>query len=185
MNQQELTDRIYQHAEWLRDPAKGEQFTARGRRLSDLDFSNADLSHAVVHHCCLNGSTFRNARLRAAQLMCCNLEGVDFSVADMTSADCYESWLRYCILKDADLDGLALRKASGIIAIGPIGSRGDITLAVDHFCGDIMVKCGCFWGSFDEWRTHCEEEYACDNPHGIAYRAAVHMIKAHASAYWR
>lgn len=83
-------------------------------------------------------------------------------------------------LRGADLTGADLREAKGILAIGPIGSRGAMLYAVDW--GD-HVRCytGCFPqsgdGRLDEFAAAVDKTHG-DNRYGQEYRAAIEMIRA-------
>ena len=98
-------------------------------------------------------------------------------------ADLYGANLRNADLRDADLCGADLCGAKNILAVGPIGSRLDITYAVKHR-DRIMIKCGCFWGDLEQWQAQCRVTHG-DNSHAAAYAAAADFIRAYAAAYWQ
>lgn len=75
----------------------------------------------------------------------------------------------------ANLREANLRGASGIISIGPGGSRSDMLYAVKHEA-DCMVKAGCFWGTLAEFAAAVEAKHG-DNPHGVYYRAVIAMLR--------
>lgn len=85
-------------------------------------------------------------------------------------------------LRDANLCGANLCGAKNILAVGPIGSRLDITYAV-KYRDRIMIKCGCFWGDLEQWQAQCRATHG-DNSHAAAYAAAADFIRAYA-AYWQ
>jgi hypothetical protein len=100
-----------------------------------------------------------------------DLRGANLREADLCGAN-----LREANLCGADLRGANLGEATGILAIGPGGSRGDMLYAVDH--GDkVMIKTGCFWGILAEFAAAVERTHS-DNQHGRYYRAVVRMIEA-------
>ena len=98
--------------------------------------------------------------------------------ANLYGANLYDANLRVADLCGADLCG-----AKNILAVGPIGSRLDITYAVKHR-DRIMIKCGCFWGDLEQWQAQCRVTHG-DNSHAAAYAAAADFIRAYAAAYWQ
>ena len=87
-------------------------------------------------------------------------------------------------LRDADLRGADLRGAAGkILSFGPIGSRQGITY-VTKTERTIHVRCGCFYGTLEEFAAKVEEEHG-DSQHGKSYKAAIEFIKAHDAACWQ
>jgi hypothetical protein len=110
-------------------------------------------------------ANLRGASLRGANLREANLRGADLYGADLSGADLY----------GADLYGANLRGAKNIISVTPIGSRGDMLIAVNH--GDhVMVKTGCFWGMLDEFETANKDTHG-DDMHGKIYAAAIQLIR--------
>ena len=85
-------------------------------------------------------------------------------------------------LCNANLRGANLCGAKNILAVGPIGSRLDITYAV-KYRDRIMIKCGCFWGDLEQWQAQCRATHG-DNSHAAAYAAAADFIRAYA-VYWQ
>ena len=84
----------------------------------------------------------------------------------------------------ANLRGADLRGATGkILSFGPIGSRQGITY-VTKTERTIHVRCGCFYGTLEEFAAKVEEEHG-DSQHGKSYKAAIEFIKAHDAAYWQ
>lgn len=69
-------------------------------------------------------------------------------------------------LRGANLYGANLCNAKNILAVGPIGSRLDITYAV-KYRDRIMIKCGCFWGDLEQWQAQCRATHG-DNSHAAA-----------------
>ena len=84
----------------------------------------------------------------------------------------------------ANLRGANLRGAAGkILSFGPIGSRQGITY-VTKTERTIHVRCGCFYGTLEEFAAKVEEEHG-DSQHGKSYKAAIEFIKAHDAACWQ
>lgn len=98
--------------------------------------------------------------------------------ANLCNANLCNANLRDANLRDANLCG-----AKNILAVGPIGSRLDITYAV-KYRDRIMIKCGCFWGDLEQWQAQCRATHG-DNSHAAAYAAAADFIRAYAAAYWQ
>ena len=88
------------------------------------------------------------------------------------------------ILRDADLRDADLRGATGkILSFGPIGSRQGITY-VTKTERTVHVRCGCFYGTLEEFAAKVEKEHG-DSQHGKSYKAAIEFIKAHDAACWQ
>ena len=89
-------------------------------------------------------------------------------------------------LDDASLDGAIIfeRKLIGqrpIFQIGPIGSRSDYFISYTTDAG-IMLKAGCFTGTIEEFEEKLTKEHG-DNNHAQEYRAALELIKTHATIW--
>ena len=123
------------------------------------------------------GHEGQRADLWGANLCNANLCGAILRGANLCGAN-----LCNAILCGANLCGAILRGAKNILAVGPIGSRLDITYAV-KYRDRIMIKCGCFWGDLEQWQAQCRATHG-DNSHGMAYAAAADFIRAYAAAYW-
>jgi hypothetical protein len=163
------------------------------RKIAEITIGNKPLSEIIeLHRKWANDEAEGNrAYLSGADLSGAYLRGADLNGADLNGADLSGAYLRGADLRGADLTG-----ADGIIAIGPIGSRGDFIFAVlfkagqTHVVGSddgkiiqekiekttIYVKAGCFWGTLAEFKkkvkaTHKENKYA------QAYEAAVVFIR--------
>lgn len=114
------------------------------------------------------------ANLRDADLWDANLRGANLRGADLQDAN----------LRGADLRGADLWGAAGkILYFGPIGSRQGITY-VTKTERTIHVRCGCFYGTLEEFAAKVEEKHG-DSQHGKSYKAAIEFIKAHDAAYWQ
>ena len=158
---------LQRHAKWLADE-EGERADLYGANLYGANLCAANLC----------GANLRDANLRGANLYDANLRDADLRDADLRNAD-----LRVANLRNADLYGADLCGAKNILAVGPIGSRLDITYAVKHR-DRIMIKCGCFWGDLEQWQAQCRVTHG-DNSHAAAYAAAADFIRAYAAAYWQ
>lgn len=145
---------LQRHAKWLKDEEGGEKADLRGANLRGADLRGADL---------------RDANLRDANLWGANLRGAN---------------LRDANLWGADLWGANLRGADGkVLSFGPIGSRQGITY-VTKTDQIIHIRCGCFYGTLEEFTAKVEEEHG-DSQHGKSYKAAIEFIKAHDAACWQ
>jgi len=89
----------------------------------------------------------------------------DLSRADLSGAD----------LSGAYLSGADLSGAYGIVALGPIGSRGDFIFGIRHE-KVIMIKTGCFWGTLIEFKNAVKKTHN-DNEYAQAYAAAIVFIR--------
>ena len=145
---------LQRHAKWLKDEEGGEKAD-----LWDADLRDADL----------RGANLRDADLRGANLRGANLRGANLWGAD---------------LRGANLRGADLRGANGkVLSFGPIGSRQGITY-VTKTDQIIHIRCGCFYGTLEEFTAKVEEEHG-DSQHGKSYKAAIEFIKAHDAACWQ
>ena len=155
---------LQRHAKWLQNEEGGEKANLRGANLWDAD---------------LRGANLRGANLWGADLRGANLWGANLWGADLRGANLWDADLRGANLWDADLRG-AVGK---ILSFGPIGSRQGITY-VTKTERTIHVRCGCFYGTLEEFAAKVEEEHG-DSQHGKSYKAAIEFIKAHDAAYWQ
>lgn len=71
----------------------------------------------------------------------------------------------------------------GLMAIHDIGSRRGTTIATRHSDG-VMVKCGCFYGSMDNFIEAVKKTHKGDDSHRGVYLEAVKFIKTYAKLYW-
>ena len=155
---------LQRHAKWLKNEEGGEKANLWGADLRDANLRDANLRDAD-----LRGADLRDADLRDADLWGANLRDADLWGAD---------------LRDADLRGADLWGAAGkILSFGPIGSRQGITY-VTKTERTIHVRCGCFYGTLEEFAAKVEEEHG-DSQHGKSYKAAIEFIKAYDAACWQ
>ena len=145
---------LQRHAKWLKNEEGGEK-----ANLQDAD---------------LQGANLQDANLRGANLRGANLWGADLWGANLQDAN----------LRGANLRGANLQDAAGkILYFGPIGSRQGITY-VTKTERTIHVRCGCFYGTLEEFAAKVEEKHG-DSQHGKSYKAAIEFIKAHDAACWQ
>ena len=79
---------------------------------------------------------------------------------------------------DARICGDAeINKVTHVLTIGPIGSRNSTTTFFRTKENIIKVKCGCFYGTIDEFLAKVELIHR-NNKHGQAYRIAAELAKA-------
>ena len=145
---------LQRHAKWLQNEEGGEKANLWDANLRDANLWDANL---------------RDADLRGADLWGANLRGADLRGANLWGAD----------LRDADLWGAAGK----ILSFGPIGSRQGITY-VTKTERTVHVRCGCFYGTLEEFAAKVEKEHG-DSQHGKSYKAAIEFIKAHDAACWQ
>ena len=104
--------------------------------------------------------------------------------ANLWGANLWGANLRGANLWGANLWGANLWGANGkVLSFGPIGSRQGITY-VTKTERTIHVRCGCFYGTLEEFTAKVEEEHG-DSQHGKSYKAAIEFIKAHDAACWQ
>ena len=103
--------------------------------------------------------------------------------ADLGGAYLRGAYLVGANLSDADLRGANLSDAgklssvNDILIVGPLGSRSAYTQIYRTDKG-IFVKCGCFFGTIDEFATKVKETHG-DNEHSKAYTRLVAYAKEH------
>ena len=180
---------LQRHAKWLQNEEGGEKANLRGANLRGADLWDADLRGANLRGADLRGADLRDADLRGANLRGADLWDADLRDADLRGANLWDADLRGANLWganlwDADLRGANLWGAAGkILSFGPIGSRQGITY-VTKTERTIHVRCGCFYGTLEEFAAKVEEEHG-DSQHGKSYKAAIEFIKAHDAACWQ
>ena len=119
-----------------------------------------------------NADSLVGADLIGANLSDANLIGANLSGANLRGADLIDAYLSGAIVNEEH----TIDNNTDILLIGPIGSRIDYT----HFyrCreGVIIVKCGCFRGTIDEFEKK-EKETHGDNQYGMDYRDTIEYVK--------
>ena len=183
---QEEIQILQRHAKWLADE-EGERANLCNANLCDANLCNANLRNANLRDANLCNANLRDANLRDANLCGAILRGANLCDANLCDANLCDANLcnanlRGANLRDANLCGANLCGAKNILAVGPIGSRLDITYAV-KYRDRIMIKCGCFWGDLEQWQAQCRATHG-DNSHAAAYAAAADFIRAYA-VYWQ
>ena len=180
---------LQRHAKWLKNEEGGEKADLRGANLWGANLRDADLWGADLWGANLWGANLRGADLRGANLWGANLWGANLRDADLWGANLWGANLRGADLRGANLWGANLRGANlwdaagKILSFGPIGSRQGITY-VTKTERTIHVRCGCFYGTLEEFAAKVEEEHG-DSQHGKSYKAAIEFIKAHDAACWQ
>ena len=170
---------LQRHAKWLKNEEGGEKANLRDANLRDANLRDANLRDADLWD-----ANLRDANLRDADLWGADLRGADLRGANLRDANLRDADLRDADLWGADLRDANLRGAAGkILSFGPIGSRQGITY-VTKTERTIHVRCGCFYGTLEEFAAKVEEEHG-DSQHGKSYKAAIEFIKAHDAACWQ
>ena len=67
-------------------------------------------------------------------------------------------------------------KETHVLMVGPIGSRNATTTFFRSNEANIMVACGCFSGTIDEFLEAVNKTHE-NNKHGKVYRAAIELAK--------
>lgn len=160
---------LQRHAKWLENEEGGEKAKLRG----------ADLRGANLRGAKLRGADLQGAKLQGAKLQGADLQGADLWGADLQDADLQGANLWGAKLRGADLWGAAGK----ILSFGPIGSRQGITY-VTKTERTVHVRCGCFYGTLEEFAAKVEKEHG-DSQYGKSYKAAIEFIKAHDVACWQ
>jgi uncharacterized protein YjbI with pentapeptide repeats len=88
-----------------------EACAATGPRLDGADFTNADLSEAVLSGLDLCGAAWTGARFARAKMRACNLENVALPAADFTEANLLGAFLTATSMPGASFKGADLRLA--------------------------------------------------------------------------
>ena len=105
------------------------------------------------------------ARKRRADLRGADLRGADLRGADLRGAD-----LRGAYLRDANLSGAIM----GDLHIYQLSRIGSVNRMTTFWADENKVWCGCFVGTFAEWRDKIRETYSdkmCDEcPDKVKYR---------------
>ena len=68
-------------------------------------------------------------------------------------------------------------KSEHVLVIGAIGSRDDFTTFMRNKRGEIKVRCGCFFGTVDEFLAKVKQTHG-DSKYAVVYRAAVTLAIA-------
>ena len=120
----------------------------------------------------------QGANLRGASLYGASLDGASLRGAILCGASLDGAILRGAILDGASLYGARkLSSVNDILIVGPLGSRFAYTQIYRTDKG-IFVKCGCFFGTIDDFANKVKETHG-DNEHSKAYTRLVAYAKEH------
>ena len=141
-----------------------------GTDLHGTDLCRADLRGANLYGANLHGTDLCGANLCGADLCGANLCGANLYGANLCKAD-----LRGADLRGANLGGADLCKAQlGDLRIYQIARVGSTNRMTTFWADENKVWCGCFNGTFAEWRDKIRETYSneiCDaQPVKFKYR---------------
>lgn len=203
---------LEKHRKWVEDGMLLKRPSLSGLDLSNTDLrgvclyranlSFADLSKAYLERADLRGAELYNANLanvwayrtnltnaylaEACLVRACmtaiELKGANLVRANLSHADLEEANLYAVDLRNANLYRANWEYAKNGLTFGPIGSRLGLTYAVRHPKA-VMIKCGCFWGTLEEWEAQCRRVHR-GTVHAEAYAAATAFIRAYANSYW-
>jgi uncharacterized protein YjbI with pentapeptide repeats len=135
-----------------------------GANLGETNFEGADLRDTDLRGANLWGANFGGANLRGANLWGTHLGDADLRRADLTGADIRETYL-----------GNKKTSIKEIMQIGPVGSRGDYTIAF-RCTSSIEISCGCRWLDLDGFEETVLEEHG-SNIYGKQYIAMIHFLR--------
>ena len=153
------------------------RFSGAIRFEAEADSLKIVVEMAVKGGADLSGTYLRGADLSGADLSGAYLSGAYLSGADLSGAD----------LSGADLSGAKLQDESKcvgdrpIIQIGPLGSRSDYLVGFVTDKG-IRIKAGCFFGTLADFQARIKTTHGT-NAHAREYRAAITLIKRHATLW--
>ena len=139
----------------------------RGESFEGSDLRSADLRGANLHDAKFIGADLRSADLRGA-----NLRGADLRFANFSGAN-----LHGAVLCAADL-GYACLGDTGVVQVGPIGSRRDYLVVIRHTDGMIEANTGCFRGSLARLEKAVAETHGNHPLYYREYQAAIAYVKA-------
>ena len=146
--------------------------------LREADLREADLREADLRGAYLRGAKLRGAHLGGADLRGANLREADLGGANLGGAYLGEADLGEADLREANLRGAGkLSSVNDILIVGPLGSRSAYTQIYRTEQG-LFVKCGCFFGTIDDFATKVKETHG-DNEHSKAYTRLIAYAKAH------
>jgi hypothetical protein len=136
-----------------------EYYMIAGAELFDADLSGANLRFAELSHADLTGADLQGADLRDAELFGADLTGANLRDVELFGANLFGADLFGADLFGADLFGAELRDADltgakhiHSLYISQMSSRNDLVYAIEHESA-LMIKTGCFWGTFAEFKA--------------------------------
>jgi len=160
MTTDELATILRQHKEWLLDSSKGKRADLRYADLRSADLRSANLSYAD-----LSGANLRSA----------DLSGADLCYSDLRSAYLRSANLRSAALSGADLSGANLPDGCKIYSVNGCGSvRRMTTYRIDTD----EIWCGCFHGTFAEFKAKVASGYEVGHKHRNEYDAVIAFFEA-------
>ena len=132
------------------------------------------LIEAVKQGASLDGARLDGASLVGASLVGARLVGARLVGARLDGASLVGARLDGARLDGASLDGAIV---NDILIVGPLGSRSAYTQVYRTDKG-LFVKCGCFFGSIDDFANKVKETHG-DNEHSKAYTRLIAYAKEH------
>ena len=193
MKQEELQKILKLHEKWLNGEDGGVKANLSGADLISADLISADLRDANLCYADLCYANLRGANLISADLISAdlrdanlcyadlcyanlrgaNLRGANLSGADLRDANLCYADLCYADLSDADLRGANLSFAlidGFVYQLSRIGSSNQMTT---FWADRDIVWCGCFTGTFKDWRDKIRKTYTADEEYRKQYEAAL------------
>jgi len=135
---------------------------------------SADLSGANLYRADLKGANLTGADLTRANLTRAYLRGAKLIRADLSKADLAHAYLVDANMAHAHLTGADLTRANltranfygakgiHLFYIAGMSSRDDLVYAVEH-ADMLMVKTGCFWGTYADFRARVIAKKSADS----------------------
>lgn len=148
--------------------------------LREVDLKRADLRGANLSNSVLTYADLSWADLRGADLCRTILNGSNLYYADLREANLCGANMKWTHLRHANLIGakvyedFTIISQYGIMTIGYLGCRYDYTIFFN--CQEIIVRCGCFCGTIDEFEKRVKETHG-DNKYGKDYRDTIEYVK--------
>ena len=154
MKQEELQEILKLHSKWMNNEEVGVRADLRRAYLRCADLRGANLYKADLFDADLSG-----ANLRCADLRCADLFGADLRSADLRGANLSGANLSFSLI-----DGF-------VYQLSRIGHKNRMTT---FWADNDVVWCGCFEGTFEEWRDQIRRTYAdADDKYRKQYEAAM------------
>ena len=173
MKQEELQKILKLHEKWLNGEDGGVDADLRYADLRVADLHGVNLSTVNLSGANLRGADLCGADLSYANLSTVNLRGANLSYANLCGADLRNTDFHCADLHCADLHcaDLSFSLIDGCIyQLSRIGSHNRMTT---FWADNDIVWCGCFKGTFEEWRDKIRRTYAPDDKYRKQYEAAL------------
>lgn len=107
ITQEDIKTAIEKHKKWLAyDDEEGVRFRFSGEDLSGLDFSNANLDHAIMEECNLSKATFYETNLAGSSFANSDLRGAHFQKANLRYSHFEGAFLKDARLSQTKTEGL-------------------------------------------------------------------------------